>query len=62
MTETTTWLDLGPAEFDAKRLPKGYQKPSEDQSALFFAAIPPAPAKARDAGELDGQEALFSGP
>lgn len=60
--ESTSWLDMGPAEFDAKRLPKGYKRPAEDQGALFFAAVPPKPAKpVKVPDELPGQGDLFGG-
>ena len=59
-TEAPTWLDLGPAEFDARRLPKGYKRPAAEQGNLFFAAVPPRPVKpAALPPELPGQDALF---
>ena len=55
-----TWLDLGPAEFDARQLPKGYKRAAAEQSALFFAAVPPRPAKAAQLSpELPGQVDLL---
>jgi hypothetical protein len=54
-----TWLDLGPAEFDARRLPRGHQRAPADQGALFFAAVLPARVKARTPAELPGQVGLF---
>ena len=55
-----TWADLGPAEFDRRRLPKGHKAAPADQAGLFFVAVPPAPAKVAPLpAELDGQGALF---
>ncbi len=58
--DTPTWLDLGPAEFDARQLPSGYRRPDPEQPALFFAAVPPRPAKSPALAEqLPGQADLF---
>ena len=58
--ERVTWADFGPAEFDRRRMPRGHKSAPADQAGLFFAAIPPAPAKAAPVPpELPGQDALF---
>ena len=54
------WDELGPAEFDRRRLPTGRKAAPADQGALFFVAVPPAPAKAAPLpAELPGQGELF---
>jgi hypothetical protein len=58
--DAPAWLDYGPAEFDARRLPKGYRRPAAEQGNLFFAAVPPKTVKAPALPpELPGQDALF---
>jgi hypothetical protein len=57
-----TWSDLGPAEFDKRRMPKGHKSAPADQGGLFFMAVKPVPAKgAALAAELPGQGDLFGG-
>lgn len=58
--QQVTWTDLGPAEFDRRRMPKGHKAAPADQAGLFFVAVPPAPAKGTALPpELPGQDALF---
>jgi hypothetical protein len=57
--ETATWLDYGPAEFDARLMPKKARPASADQSALFFIAVPPARKPAAPASQMAGQGSLF---
>ena len=56
------WLDLGPAEFGARRLPKGNRRPAAEQGSLFFAAVPPKPAKAAPLQDASGpaQQRIFT--
>jgi hypothetical protein len=57
------WDELGPAEFDRRRMPKGHQVAAPDQGGLFFMAVDPAPVKVKPGRpELDGQAGLFGDP
>ncbi len=57
-----SWADLGPAEFDRRRMAKGHKPAAPEQAGLFFAQIPAKPAKpAPVPPELPGQDALFGG-
>jgi hypothetical protein len=56
------WSDLGPAEFDKRRMPKGHKSAPADQGGLFFIAVAPVPAMpVTIAPELPGQGDLFGG-
>jgi hypothetical protein len=60
MSDQITWADLGPAEFDRRRMPKGHKSAPAEQAGLFFAAVEPLPVKATPLpAELPGQESLF---
>ena len=58
-TDTPAWLDLGPAEFDARRMPRGHKPGTEGQAGLFFVAVPPKPVRSAPAAELPGQSDIF---
>jgi hypothetical protein len=60
--EGVAWSELGPAEFDKRRMPKGHKSAPADQGGLFFMAVEPVAAKpAALAAELPGQGDLFGG-
>lgn len=58
-TQGRDWLDMKPAHFDARLLPRKHRKP--DPGALFCVAdLMPATPTGRAASETDGQPDLFS--
>ena len=57
--EPVSWLETSPADFDRRRLVKGYRPPRGDQPGLFYVPAPTAERKRAGSGELDGQGSLF---
>ena len=57
--EQVPWLETSPADFDRRRLVKGYRPPRDDQPGLFYVPAPTAERKPAQDVQLDGQGSLF---
>jgi len=57
--DRVSWLETSPADFDRRRLVKGYRPARDDQPGLFYVPAPTAERKRAGSGELDGQGSLF---
>ncbi len=56
------WGDMGRADFDQRKLAKGYHPAPADQAGLFYLPAPErAPRPAEPTAQLDGQDDLFGG-
>ena len=58
-TDQVPWLETSPADFDRRRLVKGYRPPRDDQPGLFYVPAPTAERKPAQDVQLDGQGSLF---
>ena len=57
--DRVSWLETSPADFDRRRLARGYRPPRDDQPGLFYVPAPTAERKSAEQAELDGQGSLF---